>query len=394
MLGIRVHRIPRQLACRKGCVPAAAAPSRVVFIGLAFSTALAFPPQAAAQQIMTWRLVPDGVVSPGYEFTRIASVIPTSGGRLVVADDRNKEIIVTDTRGNLFHKIGASGSGPGEFAQLHGAGLVGDTVWVIDRSEKRISLFSLDGTLLRTIRHESRDIPTHVLQTRVLGTPNYPLESAIVNSPSRALLLSSRDGRDMDTVARLPGRYTDHFMIRRPSGGYTVGNQLFSDAALVVVVPGGKSVYVVERPSANSPHSAAFQIIALTASGETIWRNQFTYIPKAVERQRADSLRRATNERLTGYGHSAGDIRNAVFIPEYYPPTSDAFSGSDGALWLRREESGMNVEYWIIDRGGKQVASLTVPRKKKLVAATSSIVWAVETDEFDVPSIHRYRVTR
>jgi hypothetical protein len=95
---------------------------------------------------------------------------------------------------------------------------------------------------------------------------------------------------------------------------------------------------------------------------------------------------------LARSGHSRDDIRQAVFIPEYYTPVTSGFAGADGLLWLRREEGAASVDYWVVDQTGELAAELSVPASVTLMAATRSEVWGVQKDEYDVPHVVRYDI--
>jgi hypothetical protein len=52
------------------------------------------------------------------------------------------------------------------------------------------------------------------------------------------------------------------------------------------------------------------------------------------------------------------------------------------------------VDYWIIDNTGALRSMVTVPANVTLMAVSDSNVWGVVRDEFDVPSVIRYQISR
>jgi hypothetical protein len=324
-------------------------------------------------------------------------------GTVIIADAANREIHTFDYEGAYSHSIGRDGRGPGEFERLTSVGLVGDTLWVIDTRERRTSLFSLDGAHLATIRTEvarsssglsDSNLTAVVAGGAALGSASSSFESGQAFQDERKpILRMTRAGRTQDTLAWIPTRHA-HFSLRNADGGYTFGPQLFSDAALTFVDPSSPRFFIVDRSVTTTPQSASFRVLALGLSkGDTLWDRSYAYTPRRVEKARADSLLTA-HERLASSGHSLRAIRDAVFIPEYYTPVSSGVAGSDGSLWLRREEGQPTDDYWVVGKDGTLVASVTVPANVVLVAAADSEAWGVKTDLYDVPTVIRYHIVR
>lgn len=367
---------------------------RIVLGALVVSTAMLA--KVEAQQPERWRLVADGVVGFGYDFTRVSGVVPLPGGLVAVADAANDEVAVFGRDGAFTHRIGRGGKGPGEFMRVGAFGLVADTVWVVDRSQRRVLLYDVDGTPLATTTYEQPSAISAVLPSeRALATQPASLGSGnAFRDPKLALLLTTRSGAVRDTLTWLESR-NKYLALPTRGGGYTLraGEQLFSDASLTVVSPGGRTIYVVDRRVASSARGAAFQVLAFGPDGQSRWQQSYPYTARQVERARADSLWRAVEQSFRRQGHSEAEIRRVLFLPQFYPPITSAFAASDGSLWLRREEtSEPNVLYLVLGADGTPKGTVEVPLGLVLLAADGVQVWGVQKDEYDVPFIRRYRV--
>lgn len=93
-----------------------------------------------------------GVVegAPEYQWTRPAAAARLSDGGFAVLEQVPAEIRVFDSSGQFLRRVGRGGDGPGEFRSPLGlAVLAGDTLLVWDRGARRLSWFSVDGTLER-----------------------------------------------------------------------------------------------------------------------------------------------------------------------------------------------------------------------------------------------------
>src|SRR6185503_4435932 len=61
------------------------------------------------------------------------------------------QLLVFDSAGHFLRAIGARGEEPGQFLMLGSTGIIGDTVWISDPRQGRITLFSRAGKLIKTI---------------------------------------------------------------------------------------------------------------------------------------------------------------------------------------------------------------------------------------------------
>ena len=91
---------------------------------------------------------------PDEGFSRIGALAVTDNGTLYVLESQAREVRVFGPDGRRLGTRGRSGQGPGEFSRPAAIGLVGDTLWVRDGGNGRISWFGPDGSLV----HETHGI--------------------------------------------------------------------------------------------------------------------------------------------------------------------------------------------------------------------------------------------
>lgn len=107
-----------------------------------------------------WTVAPDPSVAIGTEepmgdgtdilFGSIRSMVVLPSGRLAVADEHSAVVSVFDPDGQLVHRFGGHGEGPGEVGGIWNLyGCAGDTVVVRFRTE--FSFFGGDGEFIRRI---------------------------------------------------------------------------------------------------------------------------------------------------------------------------------------------------------------------------------------------------
>ena len=345
--------------------------------------------EIAAQQPAVWRLIPE--VRIEHPFRDITGVVIAPDSSVFVADRVAREV-------NVFKRGGAHGRRVGgdrgivSFDQIRGVGLLADTLWVIDAGVT--DLYSLEGKRLASVGTDRGAFLTTLLPgDSALGINSAPFGSGReFRDDSVAVVLATRSGRIMDTIAWTPSKNANLALVR-PEGGFTVGRQLFSDAGLTITVPGGRVFFVVDRAVAIQPDSAAFRVAALRTNGDTLWVRSYRYTPRRIEKTRLDSLWNAIEPGLLRSGHAPEAIRRAVFLPEYYTPITSGVAARDGSLWLRRENDQSNGDYWVMGSDGAHKATVTVPSNVTLMAVTDDDAWGVEKSNALV-SLIRFRIGR
>ena len=90
------------------------------------------------------------VDDPEYSLTYIGQLEVGPDGTIYTLHPQDKAIRVHSSNGELVRTIGREGAGPGEFDRPGSLGMIGDTLWVLDRGLYRISYFNLAGEVLRT----------------------------------------------------------------------------------------------------------------------------------------------------------------------------------------------------------------------------------------------------
>ena len=89
---------------------------------------------------------------PDELLTVVGGILPGPDGRFWVSQPQDRQIRIHGAEGELLHRFGSSGEGPGEFQGLSTMGWWGetaDTLWVGDFQLARLSLFDSAGGFLR-----------------------------------------------------------------------------------------------------------------------------------------------------------------------------------------------------------------------------------------------------
>lgn len=99
------------------------------------------------------------------DFSRFGPIAASASGQLAVAQPQDGTVLLFSADGRQLATIGRKGSGPGEFRGINQLGWSGDTLWVADYSNNRLSLIGPTGRIAREIA-----LPLRVDESRVAST--------------------------------------------------------------------------------------------------------------------------------------------------------------------------------------------------------------------------------
>lgn len=362
---------------------------------------LCLPILSRAQSAPVWRLIEEQQWSgEAHLFTRLATVLPTGDGSILVPEIRERRVRVFGGTGTLERTIGRDGQGPGEFVRLNASGLLGDTLWVTDLNLRRTSYFRTSGDLLFTEQWkvlgndgESSNLVNGLFADGTAWGERATGAGTIAGTElPKAILRLGRAAEMMDTLAVVSTEHTLYSVMDGPTISF--GPQPFSDAPIVVGSSSNSRLYVIDRSVAKNRQRGAVRVIAVNARGDTAWTRDLPYTPRPLARRVADSVLDQTHRRLRRSGASVEVVRRILFLPNNRPPLSAAFAAHDGTLWLRREVGQATVQYWVISVDGNLAGSVTVPSNVSITAASRERVWAIRLDDDEVPSVVQFRISK
>ena len=155
--------------------------------------------------------------------------------------------------------------------------------------------------------------------------------------------------------------------------------------------------YVVERPIAASGDVGEFTVTRIAGRADTVFTRKYFYRPlsfgqDATEAAIATGVARYQNMPGVDTGALAAAFRRDFVAPTYHPPVDQARVGSDGVLWLRREDDGGATRRWLlVGPDGEAEGIIILPRETVVHWSDGSAFWAAEEDEFDIPWLVKYR---
>ncbi len=340
---------------------------------------------------------------PEYQFTNLSFVV-AQGDDVYVVQRGINEIRVFDAEGRYRRTIGREGAGPGEFQSMWSVGIIGDSLWTIDINLRRLTFFTLGGSLISTVQFEP--VPPTLGEGGKLFLPYADLvlreggflgfgrgmASSVDVGDITAYPLLRLDGKGstVDTLGWRSIRNDD--LILRSAKSRSYRPQPFTDAPLAVYAPALQRAYLIERWSATEPNASSVRITAIEASGDTAWVRELPYTPAPLESRIVDSVR-GQMERAEARRYPKEEIARALYAPAFRTPITAAVTSENGSLWIRWDESTRPATMTVVGPDGEVAALVSAPAGVRLKWISDSTAWGEELDENEVPTLVRYRIS-
>lgn len=373
------------------------------------------------------------VDDPAVGFTSIAFVDLDEAGNVYVAERSVPEVRVYDAEGTLLRRFGQRGAGPGEFENVNGFGVQGDTVWIFDFRHRRLTLFDRTGTLLSTAPLEEALVPLPVgsgytfphrmhedgtLTGRLAATMYGAENPSLVSGPSDLVPVPvvrfSARGEVLDTIGwverPVPGLWRPAAEERDLPQAVTIGGQRHPipdppvDWVELRQLP--DSYIIVERPTPQAATDGFLTVTRISFAGDTLYRRELSYAPVRYSAADLDSIAaRATRGEGLSFsvvGASAPQvenpqavtnrIRSAMQYPEFQQPIERAIGMDDGSLWIAHRLALSDTITWIVlEPDGTPRGRIVLPASTSIHEYSGGGFYAAVRDELDVPWLVRYR---
>lgn len=319
-------------------------------------------------------------------FSRINQVSPSPYGGFVVTESSVPRVLVFDSAGSVVASLSSAGQGPGELGGPASAGFMNDTLWVVDRSLNRISYFS-DAEFVGSDRLENySDLhPERMPWVEGILAGRRPLIYTSGTSGIDAVPVTSEPGilavdnpSGLDVILNPNVNHVGGGLVLRENGEVTsvmLLSQPFSEAAKVTMTPNGDRVVVAEIAEDG------YRVLELAPSGDTLRQIRHRDEPVPLPTRVADSI---VGTWVQG-PYTEAIVREALYLPERYPPVSKVIAAADGSIWVGREKIGSAPRAWDVHRPDGTLLRVAATKGFDLRVPLRESAWGIEYDEFDVP---------
>lgn len=375
-----------------------------------------YPEPARANAV--WHLDPKPLLEIGgasgtgpTEFTHIWGAARTASGGLVISDEPAQELRVFDANGRHLRTMGRKGEGPGEFSQIRGVFIYGDTVYALDDT-RGTAVFLLDGRLIRQAVFPSL-APYHPVDPWGAMADGSTIETAAgretlqmvmqvgTRIEMRGLFRVARDSRSATLLATLPS-YEHYRAHDDPLGG----GELVAFAPVLTV-----AVFANRVCTARGER---FEIRCMNGAGqfEMIVRRDMPLTPVSA------TAREEYRARIRGSGKAPGEgfaipqsrldeLAMRTHFAESFPALGWIAAGKDGEIWVSdyryqqftrapgSQARAGEVTHWnVFARDGVWSGAVDMPAGFTLKEAGRDYVLGVNRDEDGVERVTVYKLIR
>lgn len=330
-------------------------------------------------------------------FGSVAGAVRLSSGAVMIADGKGLNVRLFSSDGEFLNSTGRRGGGPGEFQTMQSMGrCAGDSVFIYDPAQFRVSVFASSGTLARIVdvrEATNSGAPPYAFFCNNAGVIAFlhrpPPRPPAGEGPHRddvAITLVLRDGAVVH-LGNFPAseRYFDGSQdFPRPLGRRTS------------IAIGSDVVYLGTGDYVGT--GDAFEVAVFSLRGErtrtvreTIPRTSVTathvaqFINEQVARRSSQDARRAAREFYAGLEY-----------PATFPAFGRLMVDPAANLWIEQYTvPGEEVTLWrVYSRGGAPISTLELPTGFQLMEAGADYVLGVWRNYLGVEFVRIYELIK
>lgn len=327
------------------------------------------------------------------------------GDHVVIPNSGSNEILIFDGEGELLHRQGRQGAGPGEYMSLLDLSRYRDGLVAWDAQLLRLSILDAEGGYLSSTSVQLRAGTT--VSRRLVGAvgsnvlfhsseDGYPGEGAVgpleVRQDEEFAIVRPSDGRIISEIT-LPGQEQWVQRLERSKGATQGGPPIIFGRDAVAAVVG-------ERAYLGTTDSLALAIYDEDGNVSSILSRKQSPVPAKPEWEHfvRDSLREATEARRPRLKvqQSLKEFRLRLLEDLPARSTLPSFSaikgGADGRLWIREYGNPLqDMAVWIgLSESGERERRIEIPKAFNVQDISDSKVIVLAKGEFDEDIIEVY----
>jgi hypothetical protein len=326
-----------------------------------------------------------------YQLYRVRSAVRQADGRIVIANSGTNELRFYDGDGSYLFMRGGEGGGPGEFRSMGEIWSLGDSLFIYDFGQMRMTVYSTAGEFGRTFRvREAPDggfpYPEGVLEPQILLVRRTPRDAELnagFNRDTSLYLRYSLEGEPLDSLGWFPG--DESYMGFRED--FTYGTS----------APFGLRAYMLAAGDLLYYGSSDAYEIEVRASHGTLQRLIRRPIPKApVTAEEVEEFHRDYDEREEGMAPIWRDLYSQMTLPETKPAYGRLLVDAERNLWVaeysdERDDAGT---WSVFDPEGRFLGTVETPTGGRVQQIGDDFVLGVWRDELDVEYVRLYELIK
>jgi hypothetical protein len=303
------------------------------------------------------------------------------------------------------------------------AGWAGDTLWALDQSQLRLTLFQLNGRVVRSmalrsvqagpaIRTMARRSSDHYLPLAVL--PDGSLVARRMarlddSNTERTIVAITARGEISKVIAHVSPDPAD-LIVAVPNFRLNISIPFVAGLA-PAASPDGRRV-ALAIPGTSGRDTATLSLTIINQAGDTVGARVLTFAALPISRAARDSAIEAIlnpqgRSVVVGQGVNPASVPPTppavtqrlreelnARVPYVHPAVRSVHVAANYWIWLERTRSSSGSLYEVYDERLNLAFGVRVPPRSALVHMTATHIWTRELDDDDLPSIVRYRMSR
>jgi hypothetical protein len=354
------------------------------------------PWQVGAQPLVSIGSV-DG--DPDHLLYRVIGAVGLPGGRIVIANEGSLELLFYNKDGNLLHRAGRRGGGPGEFQSLEWLSRYGpDSVLAVDVWGQRVSYFDADGNFGRSVRLEPNAQIPFPRPVGVFGDGSFLATQGTFSlggdPPVRAertqhpLFRYESNGRTAILLGSFPGPEWVNAPVG-PVGQWERRRRPFGSETAFAAA--GDRFYVGDN--------ATYEIRVYSVAGRLIQVIRKAAAPVTLEQ--ADL--QAFEYSVLAAGDSRQRRQMRVLFEKLPPPprtypayAPDIHVDGDLNVWIRESSrpAHQRSEWSVFSAGGEFLGTVVMPPGVDVLDIGADYVLGLQRDELGVEYVRKFRLCR
>ncbi len=322
----------------------------------------------------------------------LSGVAIDSAGLVYIADSQEMNIKIYDSDGIPLTTIGQRGQGPGEFQEISSIQIKGERLFVFDRNQQRVLLFSINpyrydySVQIADNRAGYDEIAgAHLNNVYVRKDDSFLKEFSETRMPENI--------SDWD---KFGGHRFYYFLDKN---GEISSPQLFRTKSIYqVLIPfGGRRTGMpfefYGSPITNLSNddyifhvwSQDLLIYRYTPEGE--YKHAFYYPLKRIPLKPESVFSGANDEFILRAVQS-------MEFPDYWPVLNDMLIDDQDRLWIATTVEDMSIyEWWILEETGELITRFEWPRDEPIEVIKNGFMYTLQTDkESGLQQIVQYKI--
>ena len=321
---------------------------------------------------------------------RVKDIAVSPAGTVFIAGEawNRREVIRFDRNGNRLETFGGYGTKEGEFLQIDGIQLNGESIMVYDGSAEKITVLdALSGDLREMI-------PTPAENYRNLSESRLHSVTPVYRFDNGTYLIRIMDDRN-------PAYYPDRKLIFAliDSSGEMIADSVLIQPEIEYLIgdyTGKPAPFTLERPERSllaithdekliSAHTSEFLIEKYSAQGNLL-KTFYTEIDRVpLDKNEIVEDRFSHNRQLLM-------VHQAAEYPDRWPALYSMISDDMNRIWVSVITSDLDeLEWWVIHPDGTHLV-FKWPASRRILLVKDGYAYVVEKDEMGYDQVSRYKI--